>query len=181
MPGHSWATSSGTTSSACVEFGHRALNTVSRLRRLSARGPIVIIDCLRAAIELALANHRFRTLPPGQLVDHVRRPGRTSIEPGNHPTDSRLVERVAYAIPAVALRVPWRSDCMVQAMAAQSWLASYGITSMMTIGVRKDAPEGFGAHAWLSVGEVLVTGGDISSYVAIDVRSANLEAGPPAQ
>lgn len=62
---------------------------------------------------------------------------------------------------------------MVQAMAAQSWLTRYGIASTMTIGVRKDAPEGFGAHAWLSAEDVLVTGGDISGYVEIDVRSAN--------
>ena len=149
------------------------MNVVSRLRRLSVRGQIVIIDCLRAAIELGLANRRFRRLPPGQLVDCVRPPNRASTEPGDRPIDTGLVERVAYAIPAVALRVPWRSDCMVQAMAAQSWLASYGITSTMTIGVRKDAPEGFGAHAWLSAGGVLVTGGDISSYVEIDVGSAN--------
>ena len=173
MPGHFWAISRGTTSSACVEFGHRALITVSRLRRLSARGPIVVIDCLRATIELACANRKFRKLPPGQLVDHVREPNRESTVRGNPPLDTRLVERIAYAVPAVALRVPWRSDCMVQAMAAQSWLGRYGIASTMTIGVRKHAPEGFGAHAWLSAGDILVTGGDISGYVEIDVRSAN--------
>ena len=150
---------------------------VSRLRRLSARGPIVVVDCLRATIELARANRRFRKLPPGQLVDHVRRPNRESAVDANRPLDTRLVERVAYAIPAVASRVPWRSDCMVQAMAAQYWLGRYGIASTMTIGVRKDAPEGFGAHAWLSAGGILVTGGDISSYVAIEVPSSTLDAG----
>ena len=177
MPGHFWVISRGTTSSACVEFGHRALITVSRLRRLSARGPIVVIDCLRATIELACANRKFRKLPPGQLVDHVREPNRESTVRGNPPLDTRLVERIAYAVPAVALRVPWRSDCMVQAMAAQSWLGRYGIASTMTIGVRKDAPEGFGAHAWLSAGDILVTGGDISAYVAIEVPSSTLDAG----
>lgn len=157
------------------------MNTVSRLRRLSARGPIVVVDCLRATIELACANYRFRKLPPGQLVDHVRRPDRESTALGDRPVDTRLVARVAYAIPAVALRVPWRSDCMVQAMAAQRWLARYGIASAMTIGVRKDAPQGFDAHAWLSVGDVLITGGDISSYVAIEVRSSGLAIGKPSK
>jgi hypothetical protein len=80
----------------------------------------------------------------------------------------------------MARRVPWRSDCMVQAMAAQRWLASSNIPSTMTIGVRKDAPEGFGAHAWLQVGDAMVTGGDFSSYVAIEISGPALGLEPGA-
>ena len=31
----------------------------------------------------------------------------------------RLVEQVAFAIPRVAKRVPWRADCLVQALAGE--------------------------------------------------------------
>ena len=155
---------------------------MSRLRKLSGLGPIVVFDCLCAVYELARANRKFRKLPAGELVDHVRVPpgGRNAKADGrvNARIVSGIVERVAFAIPAIALRVPWRSDCMVQAMAAQNWLARYKIPSTMTIGVRKDAPSalgpsGFGAHAWLAVGDFLVTGGDISGYVAIEVHGSD--------
>ncbi|WP_295634738.1 lasso peptide biosynthesis B2 protein [Novosphingobium sp.] len=143
------------------------------MRKLSGKGPIVIIDCLCAVYELARANRKFHKLPAGELVDHVRLPAAGSIVPADGQLNSkiaaRIVERVAFAIPAIALRVPWRADCMVQAIAAQNWLGRYNIPSTMTIGVRKDAAAGFGAHAWLAVGDVLVTGGDISGYVAIEV------------
>ena len=171
---------------------------MSRLRKLSKLGPIVVFDCLCAVYELARANRKFRKLPAGELVDHVRVPpgGRNAKADGpvNARIVSGIVERVAFAIPAIALRVPWRSDCMVQAMAAQSWLARYKIPSTMTIGVRKDAPSalgpsalgssalgpsGFGAHAWLAVGDFLVTGGDISGYVAIEVHGSDPDLAHP--
>lgn len=171
---------------------------MSRLRKLSGLGPIVVIDCLCAVYELARANRKFRKLPAGELVDHVRVPpgGRNAKADGpvNARIVSGIVERVAFAIPAIALRVPWRSDCMVQAMAAQNWLARYKIPSTMTIGVRKDAPSalgpsalgssalgpsGFGAHAWLAVGDFLVTGGDISGYVAIEVHGSDPDLAHP--
>ena len=155
------------------------MKTTSRLRKLSGRSPIVIVDCLCAVFELARANRSFRNLPPRELVDHVRTSPIGTTQPDGGKFDTRLVERVAFAIPAIALRVPWRSDCMVQAMAAQSWLGRYNISSTMTIGVCKDAPTGFGAHAWLSVGNVVVTGGDISGYVAIETPASNLDLASP--
>ena len=171
---------------------------MSRLRKLSGLGPIVVFDCLCAVYELARANRKFRKLPAGELVDHVRVPPGGLNAKADGPVNARIVSgivgRVAFAIPAIALRVPWRSDCMVQAMAAQSWLARYKIPSTMTIGVRKDAPSalgpsalgssalgpsGFGAHAWLAVGDFLVTGGDISGYVAIEVHGSDPDLAHP--
>jgi hypothetical protein len=127
-------------------------------------------------------------------VDHVRLPVGGRSAKADSQLDARIVgtivERVAFAIPAIALRVPWRSDCMVQAMAAQNWLARYKIPSTMTIGVRKDVPSalgpsglgpsGFGAHAWLAVGDFLVTGGDISGYVAIEVHGSDPKLARPS-
>jgi len=66
----------------------------------------------------------------------------------------------------MAIRVPWRSDCLIQALAARRWLARAAAPSDVCIGVRKDE-QGFQAHAWLKVGERIVTGGDISSYAEL--------------
>ena len=53
-----------------------------------------------------------------------------------------------------------------QALAARRWLARRGIGSNVHIGVRKDQLC-FQAHAWLKVGERIVTGGDVSSYAEL--------------
>ncbi len=71
---------------------------------------------------------------------------------------------MAFAIPRVAARLPWRADCMVQALAAQRWLAAHDIASSVRLGVRPRDDDEFEAHAWLTVGEAVVTGGDISPY-----------------
>jgi len=133
------------------------------------RGPLFSLDALVATWELVLANHALRRTPTGEL------PLLTGVQPAPDrpalsPSQAALVERVAYAMPVMGLRVPWRSDCLVQALAARRWLARAAVPSDVCIGVRKD-DHGFQAHAWLKVGERIVTGGDISSYAEL----------PPAQ
>lgn len=75
-----------------------------------------------------------------------------------------LALRIGYIIPRISARLPWRSDCVIQAMAAQSWLAAYGLISEIQIGVERPDDGPFGAHAWLVHGGTIVTGGDIARY-----------------
>lgn len=84
-----------------------------------------------------------------------------------------LVRRVAFATPRVAARVPWRSDCLAQAVAGQQWLTSAGIDSTISIGVRITAEHGFEAHAWLKVGEESVTGGDVSTFSVLSMPAVS--------
>ncbi len=74
------------------------------------------------------------------------------------------VAQVKYAVMRMARFVPWRSDCLVQALAAQKWLESYGIAANLVIGVDPLRPQGFHAHAWLTYGEELVTGSNNEGY-----------------
>lgn len=126
------------------------------------RGPGVWRDVAVASWDLALANRAFRRTPIDRLpvlTDHAGREPLTAQQ-------RALLDRVAYAVPIMGLRVPWRADCVVQALAARRWLARGGIGSTICIGVRKDAA-GFQAHAWLKVGERIVTGGDVSTYTEL--------------
>jgi hypothetical protein len=126
------------------------------------RGPGVWRDIAIASWELALANWEFRRTPWGELA-LLLAADMTEGSKALTALQRSLVERVAYAVPIMGLRVPWRSDCVVQALAARRWLARRKIASSICIGVRKDE-QGFQAHAWLRVGDRIVTGGDISSY-----------------
>ena len=75
----------------------------------------------------------------------------------------RDVERVAYLIPRVAARLPWRTDCLVQALAARRWLASLGHDSLLHLGSRKEGDR-LAAHAWLTWRGHVITGGSVDSY-----------------
>lgn len=121
-------------------------------------------DVAIAGWELALANLAFRRTPPGELP-LLARDGNGASRPLT-ARQQALVERVAYAVPIMGLRVPWRSDCVVQALAARRWLGRGGVAAEICIGVRNDAA-GFQAHAWLKVGERIVTGGDVSAYAEL--------------
>ena len=78
------------------------------------------------------------------------------------------VQRISWAVPVAAARVPWRSDCFIQAMAARRWLTRNGVPTELKIGVRKDPIAGFEAHAWLIAEGQVVTGGDISRFVVLE-------------
>ena len=127
------------------------------------RGPRVWRDVALATWELARASITFRHAPPGvlPLLPRAGAAGETLTA-----RQRALVDRVAYAVPIMGLRVPWRSDCVVQALAARRWLARGGVAARICIGVRKDE-QGFAAHAWLRVGERIVTGGDVSAYAEL--------------
>lgn len=139
----------------------------------------VWLDLLRAAAELALARYRLGSLPAQELLWQTRQP-----EPIPAPAASlasqALAARIAFAIPRVAARLPFRADCFIQAMAARRWLLRKGIASSLTLGTRLDAPGGFAAHAWLTCQGRLVTGGDIRGYVPLGPRTSGESARPAA-
>jgi hypothetical protein len=48
---------------------------------------------------------------------------------------------------------PWRNKCLVQSLAARKMLKKRGITSQLSLGLRKDQEKKMLAHAWIKVGE----------------------------
>ena len=136
------------------------------LRLVAGLAPRAWLDLVRATFELMIAR-----------VTLDRSPARSFFQPDPSGTSSlpsmplsaeqeRLVKRVAFAIPCMGARVPWRSDCLIQALAAQRWLARAGIAAPIDIGVRNAGA--FEAHAWLVVGGRIVTGGEISAFTPFD-------------
>lgn len=133
-------------------------------------GPRFWFDAAKAVAELARANRIHRHTPVERLQLMTAESTRA-----HRPLSKRewsLVARVAYVVPLMGARVPWRSDCLVQALAARHWLSRASIPSDLCIGVRKDEL-GFEAHAWLKVGDQIVIGGDTSTYA--ELRKAESE------
>lgn len=77
---------------------------------------------------------------------------------------NKAIMRVAFIIGFLGRRLPWRSDCLIQALAGQKWLTRLGISSEVRVGVEKRDDGTLDAHAWLVSAEETVCGGEISKY-----------------
>lgn len=131
--------------------------------RYSARG---LLELMRARLIFAKLEAKSIRARNRMAMDRAVRS--QSSAPG-------VIERIGYVLPRLSDRLPWRSDCLVQAIAGQNWLATMGLASEIQIGV--ELPDGgkFGAHAWLKHGETVVTGGEIERYHLLLADSCNDE------
>jgi len=126
------------------------------LARVARGGRPLASDSLRAVAELALARLRHALTPVRVLLREASARQETL-----NARQHALVRRVGYVVPRVARRLPWRADCLVQALAAQRWLSARGVAGVIRIGGRIGPDGAFEAHAWLTVGDDIVTGWDI--------------------
>jgi hypothetical protein len=107
-----------------------------------------------AIAELLLARIRLCVCPIATILTDLQQQKLATVAPAKEVD----VLCMSWAIRAVAARVPWRSDCLVQAIAAHRWLRRAGYPTEFFLGVANDNGP-FGAHAWLKCDGRLVTGG----------------------
>ncbi len=122
----------------------------------------------RALVELAIGRVIFSRLTTKQIAEKNglgAHDAHKNVE--LTAKQSQLVDRISFILPRLASRLPWRADCLVQAIAAQRWLHSVGLDSEIVIGVEKPEDSKFGAHAWLTCAGKIVTGGDVARYEPI--------------
>ena len=129
-----------------------------------------LVDFAEAVVFLGLARLRLFVAPAGCLVSSDRQFGRAAERARAQTT----LDRARIAVARAARRVPWRSDCLVQALAAQSWLRSRHVPTELRIGVRQSPHFGrdIQAHAWLTYKGEVVVGGDISDQIELYRTSA---------
>lgn len=65
---------------------------------------------------------------------------------------------IAWAVTVSSRYIP-RATCLVRGLATQVLLAHEGIHSDLCIGVAKDDPSSFEAHAWVETDGTVVMGG----------------------
>jgi hypothetical protein len=88
--------------------------------------------------------------------------------------DPEILSKVSWAVTAAANNVPWRSDCFPQTIAASRMLRKYGHGSTIHFGVERVGEDELAGHAWLTCGDVLVTGSgvDLSRYTELHTLRA---------
>ena len=117
-----------------------------------------------AVKELLIARIRHASQPVGKILHDLQDERLQS----NGDTRGEVdLARLSWAIGAAAARVPWRSDCLLQAMAADRWLRRYGMQPKFFVGVQKDAGGQLEAHAWLRCGDVIVTGANSRNFTTL--------------
>jgi hypothetical protein len=78
--------------------------------------------------------------------------------PNPAPDQIQTASEIGWAVRRVARRMPFRADCLPQAMAAKWMLRRRGVVAVMFIGGAKDANGLLETHAWLLAAGVEVTG-----------------------
>jgi hypothetical protein len=128
--------------------------------------PKLIAAALRGLWEIALARHAlYRIGPTGVQQRNAEAARCDSSVP--EAKANRHCHSVSFIIPRIARRVPWRADCLVQALAGQRWLTANGIASEIVVGTARSNDGHFEAHAWLRRGEQVILGGDIARFAPL--------------
>ena len=129
--------------------------------RLSSRDRMLVLE---AAVCLGAAGFIIAALP-------FRHVGRLAGRPINRPApghQARIMQlrRVRWAVLASARRLPWRSKCFQQGLAAQFMLRRRGIPSVLHFGAAPQQNR-LVAHVWVSDGNIDVVGGEVAPRFAI--------------
>jgi hypothetical protein len=130
----------------------------SRKRRLERASASLLRDWKLLAIaakELAFARLRHFALAQKDIFAEFQGPFAAAAK--QKPGTLDLAD-LSWAIAVAARHVPWRADCLIQAMAANRCLSRYGIRPEFFVGVDKKAGGALLGHAWLTCGDRLLTG-----------------------
>lgn len=131
--------------------------------------PLPVKLALGAEALVALAHARlilYRTSPADVLRRNAEAAARVARR-SPAASDSGTAEscaRIGFIIPRAALRLPWRADCLVQALAGQAMLLRRGTASTIAVGTARHPDSSLEAHAWLLCGSEVILGGDISRF-----------------
>ena len=125
---------------------------------------------LEAFCELCIARFKVWFVPFRRYKKELGKHMHTSPEQVAE-TDMRLSKRLGWAVRKAAKLTPFRSTCLVQAMAAKRMLNKRGISSTLYIGLAKDerAAKAISNHAWLRAGSDIITGylNGLANYAVI--------------
>ncbi len=117
---------------------------------------------LEAAVTLTIGRGLLACVPFARLARAAGAGGDAATEPRAH--ELTVVSR---ALSAAARRLPWKSTCLVQAVAGHLMLRWRGVPSTIVLGAKR-RDDALDAHAWLLAGNTCVCGGDVDGYARLE-------------
>jgi hypothetical protein len=135
------------------------MNRLARFMRRNRLDRRLLIEALAL---LCWARLLIRVVPFRWIAPHLGRPmAESPVDVGDAPR--QLALRVAWAVQAVAHHVPLGFACLPQAVAAKWMLRRRRLPSTLYLGLQRQKEYATTAHAWLRVGDVILTGRHESS------------------
>lgn len=128
-----------------------------RLRKFLSRNWLDRLLLLEALAWLTLAKILIHGIPFRWLAPRLGRQMAQSPEAVGD-SDRALARRVGWAVEAVARHSPIRFACFPQAIAAKWMLRRRGLPSTLHLGAKVEEKDRLAAHAWLRVGDRILTG-----------------------
>jgi len=124
---------------------------------------------LEAACTLAVMAVSLRILPFRTVLKLTgsAEAGASDTKAADRRTDNPVAAAVGLAVRAAAFRLPWKAQCLEQALTGRVLLLWRGVPTVLVFGVAKPADE-LVAHAWLLASDGAVCGGrEASSFNTI--------------
>lgn len=138
---------------------------MTEIRRLARRAVSLSTPDWRylaqAVWELGVARLQFGARSGLQIVETLRAADASQSVPARSDLD---LPRLSWALNVAAERVPWRSDCLIRAMAASRWLRRHGYQTEFHLGVARPHSGSAMGHAWLSCNGASIVGGSGVGY-----------------
>ena len=90
-------------------------------------------------------------------------------ESSSHSNEyAAILHKIKVSILRASRVSPWRTKCFEQAIAGKAMLRMRHIRSLLYLGAYKDQANQLKAHAWLIVGDIVVTGGpNVEQYTVV--------------
>ena len=121
---------------------------------------VASLALLRARIVLA-------RVPIRELIEALQNGQSDPTDMKLSTVDKERLRQLCWALATAAGNLPWRTDCLVQVIAADRILRRLGWQPEFYLGVRKDDSGSFFAHAWLKYRGVEVVGGSSHEFAAL--------------
>ena len=130
------------------------MNRISRFLRCPSPDRRLLLEALAL---LCWARFLIRVVPFRRIAPHL---GSAMTESPVEVSEEerRLAFRIAWAVQAVARNVPLGFVCLPQAIAAKWMLRRRRLPSTLYLGLQRDDELKLTAHAWLRVGNTILTG-----------------------
>ena len=136
---------------------------IAQIRKRGVRGVLLVCE---AVVTMTCVHGMLACVPVRRLVPYV---GERLRHKDDVATDHRSLaeaSRIKWVVAAVARRLPRRPRCLTQAVTAKLMLERRHVAGVLVFGVCRSGPDT--THAWLRVGDTLVTGGpSVSRYSVI--------------
>jgi hypothetical protein len=134
--------------------GEISMNRLGRFLRCAKADKLLLIE---ATTLLCWARLLIRVVPFRWIAPHLGRlMAESPVDVGE--AERRLALGVAWAVQAIARNAPPGFVCLPQAIAAKWMLRRRRLPSTLYLGLQRQEKSKLTAHAWLRVGDKILTG-----------------------